>query len=55
MTDRVRTVCTMQLASQSDMYKKLSVIVTRTVTIDMTCTNNRRQLYAKLQRRRANR
>jgi len=53
MTVKVRSGRTVPLASQSDVkYKKSSVIVTRTVTVDMTCTSNRRQLYSMLQHHR---
>jgi len=52
---QVRTTCTLAVprsSSQTDVMKKLSVILTRTTTIDMTCTANRRQLYSTLLRRR---
>jgi len=56
MTVAVRTARTVPLSSDDDtVYKKSSVIVTRTVTIDMMCTPNRRQLYSMLQRRRNDR
>ena len=54
MTVKVRSERTVPINSQTVvMYKKSSVIVTRTITIDMTCTPSRRQLYSVLQRRRS--
>ena len=53
MTVKVRTERTVPLTSENVLTR--SVIVTRTITIDMTCTPNRRQLYSMLERRRRKR
>jgi len=49
MTQTARSGRTIPISAQNDVaFKKSSVIVTRTVTIDMMCTPKRRQLYSVL-------